>query len=104
MPENLPLKPPKDAFVLATILAHPLATRETLPIAFKAFEKARIPTIHRAMQGSEACGYIYEFMGKYGSDLSKVGLDMLEHTAWIEDFDLEKVKNESVQVLRDMLV
>jgi hypothetical protein len=75
----------------------------TLPTAFKAFEKVRIPPVHRAMDSSLACGYIYEFLGKNKDNLAEIGPEITELTSWIDDFDPNVVTETAIESLRQML-
>ena len=53
----------EDAWILASILAHPLTTKETIPAALKIYEEIRLPFANDVVRGSSTCGRLCEYNG-----------------------------------------
>lgn len=51
----------EDGYILATLLAHSLTTRETLPDVLKVYEEIRLPFANDILLRSAMNGRIYEF-------------------------------------------
>ena len=51
----------EDAWILASILSHPLTTKETLPEALKIYEEVRLPFANEVVRKSSASGRLSEF-------------------------------------------
>lgn len=51
----------EDAYILGSLLAHPLTTRSTIFAALSIYETVRLPHANSVMEKSKAFGKLYEF-------------------------------------------
>ena len=51
----------EDAWILASILSHPLTTKETLPEALKIYEEIRLPFANEIVRKSAESGRLCEY-------------------------------------------
>lgn len=61
----------EDAYVLAALLAHPRADRETLGRALEAYDAVRVPVAQEVARKSRLNGLLYELNAGVGEELSK---------------------------------
>lgn len=61
----------EDAYVLAALLAHPCADRETLGRALEAYDAVRVPVAQEVARKSRLNGLLYELNAGVGEELSK---------------------------------
>lgn len=60
----------EDAYVLAALLAHPRADRETLGRALEAYDAVRVPVAQEVARKSRLNGLLYELNAGVGEELS----------------------------------
>ena len=51
----------QDAYILASLLSHPLTTRETLSKALAAYDSIRRPLAQSVLENSRLTGFVFEF-------------------------------------------
>lgn len=90
----------QDANVLAGLLSDSQVTRSTLPTALGIYDKLRVAEGRRIIQGSRYTGFVYEFNGPMGDDLSAIAQAVKKQTSWIANTDPEDDVKEAVRMLR----
>jgi len=73
----------EDAYVLAQILGSPLASRDTLFEALKAYEHVRLPIANHVLEGSRESGQMYEFDSSLGCDYERLGPAIQQQWDWV---------------------
>ncbi|KAI5116471.1 hypothetical protein M0805_001634 [Coniferiporia weirii] len=61
----------EDAYILGTLLAHPLATHSTIRTALKVYEEVRLPHGNEVQRLSAENGRLYEFNNERFAELNK---------------------------------
>ena len=90
----------EDAFVLAKLLGHPLATTRTLEKALRAYDKVRRPVAQRAARDSKVTGEIFDWIHEpfESMSLEEVGREMGRLAGWLREGSCEDVAKEAVRV------
>ncbi|KAH8111730.1 FAD/NAD-binding domain-containing protein [Phellopilus nigrolimitatus] len=107
----------EDAYVLASILAHPLTTLESLPAALKVYEAIRLPHANDVQRRSRENGKLYEFTDPRFADLDlgdgatssesdmqtlrKIGDAIFENWKWAWTTDIEDDRKKATALLEE---
>ena len=80
----------EDALVLAEVLAA-AHTKEHVPLALEAYDVIRRPRSQAVVKTSRDAGNLYKLYGPEGSDMSRIGDNLLTRMSWIwyESMDLQ---------------
>ncbi|EJC97543.1 FAD/NAD-binding domain-containing protein [Fomitiporia mediterranea MF3/22] len=113
----------EDAYILATLLTHPLTTRKTIRDALKVYESVRLPYANEIQRLSRINGKIYEFAdprfsnlrfdrelltdGKMNEEdktrLKEVGDASMTIREWTWARDIEEDRKQAVEMLAERL-
>ncbi|KAH8111733.1 FAD/NAD-binding domain-containing protein [Phellopilus nigrolimitatus] len=109
----------EDAYILASILAHPLTTLASLPAALKVYEAIRLPHANDVQRRSRENGKLYEFADPRFADLDlggetnssesdmqtlwKIGDAAVENWKWAWTTDIEDDRKKAIALLEERL-
>ena len=113
----------EDAYILATLLAHPLTTRETLKSALKVYDSVRLPYANTIQRLSHQIGRMSTFTDPRFSDLAAdntpqnngmpnaeylqklkdLGDEMMKNWGWAWKKGIEEERKKAVDMLTDMI-
>lgn len=86
--------------MLATLLADPLATHETLPEVLQAYDAARRERGHWLVKSSRHLGRMYDWQEEMGDDMGKIHQDLLERYKVVYGEGPEKMLEDAREELR----
>ncbi|THH08567.1 hypothetical protein EW145_g2622 [Phellinidium pouzarii] len=112
----------EDAYILSALLAHPLTTLSTLPVALKVYEDVRLPHANDVQRRSAENGHLYEFndsrfagldatLGDDDAQLNEVDAGKLrdlghaatENWKWAWTTDIEDDRNMAIALLKERI-
>ncbi|KZT30268.1 salicylate hydroxylase [Neolentinus lepideus HHB14362 ss-1] len=107
----------EDTYILASLLTHPLCTKEALPAALGIYDSIRRPLANSVLEGSRRAGLLYDFNlpglteedimregGRQSMEvLHRVGKTMDTIHEWIWKRPVQKDKEQAVTMLEDRL-
>lgn len=79
----------QDAYILANLLGHPSATKETLRVTLLAYEHVRLPFANKVIEGSRNAGAMYELRSPHRDNYSTLGPAIQNQWGWVEQEDPE---------------
>lgn len=85
----LKLRRRQDAYILANLLGHPSATKETLRVTLLAYEHVRLPFANKVIEGSRNAGAMYELRSPHRDNYSTLGPAIQNQWGWVEQEDPE---------------
>ncbi|KAH8111716.1 FAD/NAD-binding domain-containing protein [Phellopilus nigrolimitatus] len=107
----------EDAYILASILAHPLTTLASIPAALKVYETVRLPHANDVQRRSRENGKLYEFADPRFADLNlgggtissepdpqtlwKLGDAIFENWKWAWTTDIEDDRKKAIALLEE---
>lgn len=110
----------EDAYILASLLAHPSTTRKTLHEALKVYEAIRLPHGLMVQRLSRLNGKIFEFIDPRFEDLDQdevaksteisaedikrlkeLGLTVVKNCEWQWTTDIEDDRNRAIDLLEE---
>lgn len=90
----------EDAYVLSNLLGDErIQTSSDIPRAFKAYDAIRRPRSQKVVSTSRAAGEVHCFAGPDGSDIRKIGEDLLERHRWIWEEDMDQQLENALRLL-----
>ena len=87
----------EDALVLSEVLAA-ARTKENIPLALKAYDVIRRPRSQAVVKTSRDAGNLYKLYGAEGSDMSRIGDNLLTRMNWIWYENMELQIKRAVEV------
>ncbi|KAH8111732.1 FAD/NAD-binding domain-containing protein [Phellopilus nigrolimitatus] len=107
----------EDAYILASILAHPLTTLASIPAALKVYETVRLPHANDVQRRSRENGKLYELADPRFADLDlsggtnssksdmqtlwKMGNTAFENWKWAWTTDIEDDRKKAIALLEE---